>query len=211
MGYFMNYALDQGKRPYMEDRVKISPLFFALPNITLSYAVLCDGHSGSIACDYVMENIDILLSTKISEIDWDNLESNSIENIIRPMISEIYIELDKNIIEKTKQMKRNDGSTMILIIIINEILFVSHVGDSRAVISINNKAKRLTEDHKPNTKSESTRIKNAGGILYKSDTWRVRATPKAPIGLAVSRSLGDKYGKTTMPHVISEIPEYPYF
>lgn len=205
----MNYALDQGKRPYMEDRVKISPLFFALPNITLSYAVLCDGHSGSIACDYVMENIDMILSTKISEINWDNIES--LDNVIRPMINEIYIELDKSIIEKTKLMKRNDGSTMVLVIIINEELFISHVGDSRAVISINNKAKRITEDHKPNTKRESMRIKNAGGILYKSDTWRVRATPKAPIGLAVSRSLGDKYGKTTMPHVISEIPEYPFY
>lgn len=200
----MGSAVDKGKRPYMEDRVKISPFFFAMPNITLSYAVLCDGHSGSLACDYVMDNIEFFLSNKLIELDWDK----DIELTIPKMINELYLDLDREIIKIATKKRRNDGTTMVLAIIVNDILFLSHVGDSRAVLSINGKAKRGTRDHKPNFKPESDRIRNAGGILYKSDTWRVRPSPTAPIGLAVSRSLGDKYGKTMTPHVVSEIPEY---
>ena len=44
----------------------------------------------------------------------------------------------------------------------------------------------LSEDHKPNTESERTRIENDGGVVIWAGTWRVGGV------LAVSRAFGDR-------------------
>lgn len=61
-------------------------------------------------------------------------------------------------------------------------VFVSHVGDCRAVLSHDGQAVALTEDHKPSLKSEKLRIEQAGGWVDKD---RVTGA------LGVSRSFGD--------------------
>lgn len=61
-------------------------------------------------------------------------------------------------------------------------VFISHVGDCRAVLSHDGQAVPLTEDHKPNVKSEKLRIEAAGGWVDKD---RVTGA------LGVSRSFGD--------------------
>jgi protein phosphatase 2C family protein 2/3 len=61
-------------------------------------------------------------------------------------------------------------------------VFISHVGDCRAVLSHDGTAVPLTEDHKPNMKAEKIRIEAAGGWVDKD---RVTGA------LGVSRSFGD--------------------
>eukprot|EP01039_Chlorochromonas_danica_P006130 gene6130-6750_t len=61
-------------------------------------------------------------------------------------------------------------------------VFISHVGDCRAVLSHDGIAVQLTEDHKANLKTEKTRIENAGGWVHNG---RVNGA------LGVSRSFGD--------------------
>lgn len=60
--------------------------------------------------------------------------------------------------------------------------YVANAGDSRAVLSNNNKAVTLSNDHKPDLPSEKERIQKAGGYVHNG---RVNNS------LALSRSLGD--------------------
>lgn len=61
-------------------------------------------------------------------------------------------------------------------------VFIAHIGDCRAVLSKDGVAESLTEDHKPNLKSEKLRIEAAGGWVQNG---RVNGN------LGVSRSVGD--------------------
>lgn len=61
-------------------------------------------------------------------------------------------------------------------------VFVSHVGDCRAVLSHDGIAVQLTEDHKANLKTEKARIEAAGGWVHNG---RVNGA------LGVARSFGD--------------------
>ena len=71
-------------------------------------------------------------------------------------------------------------------------MFIAHIGDCRAVLSNDGVAMSLTEDHKPNLKSEKLRIEAAGGWVQNG---RVNGN------LGVSRSVGDIQFK-----VFSETP-----
>ncbi|KAF9038302.1 protein serine/threonine phosphatase 2C [Hymenopellis radicata] len=62
------------------------------------------------------------------------------------------------------------------------ILYCANAGDARGVLCRNGTATRLTQDHKASDKEEESRIRRAGGIVFRG---RVFGT------LAISRSLGD--------------------
>ena len=78
------------------------------------------------------------------------------------------------------------GSTGCVVIVRQEfghrILYVANVGDTRAVLSQNGKAERLSCDHRPNDPNEVTRIKSQGGIIFDG---RVGGS------LAITRAFGD--------------------
>jgi len=61
-------------------------------------------------------------------------------------------------------------------------LYIANAGDSRCVISENGKVFELSEDHKPELKSESDRVKKAGGYITDG---RINGN------LNLSRALGD--------------------
>ena len=73
-------------------------------------------------------------------------------------------------------------------------VFVSHVGDCRAVLSIDGVAEQLTEDHKATNKAEKLRVEKAGGWVSGG---RVNGT------LGVSRSFGDIQFKNYDPSLTS--------
>eukprot|EP01017_Pseudomicrothorax_dubius_P037273 TRINITY_DN5447_c0_g1_i13.p1 TRINITY_DN5447_c0_g1~~TRINITY_DN5447_c0_g1_i13.p1 ORF type:complete len:173 (+),score=22.42 TRINITY_DN5447_c0_g1_i13:465-983(+) len=84
-------------------------------------------------------------------------------------------------------MKEVHSITFCYTFIDEKVIYSANVGDSRAVLSRNRKAIRLSLDHKPTEPLEIARIQKAGGVLTKN---RVGGT------LAVTRSFGDFELKT---------------
>ena len=77
-------------------------------------------------------------------------------------------------------------------------LYISNVGDSRAVLSRNSLAYSLTSDHKPDglRKDERERVERAGGRVVWVSGWRVDGV------LNISRAIGDAHLKDPLhPHL----------
>lgn len=96
------------------------------------------------------------------------------------------------------------GSTACVAVIRREInhnvLYVANVGDTRAVISKNGTAERLSVDHKATDPKEIDRVKSEGGSIMDN---RVAG------GLAITRALGDhaykSFGVTASPYVVRHV------
>ena len=64
----------------------------------------------------------------------------------------------------------------------HNVIYVANVGDTRAVLSKNGQAERLSKDHKATDPQEIERVKAEGGSIMDN---RVAG------GLAITRALGD--------------------
>jgi len=70
------------------------------------------------------------------------------------------------------------GSCANVIMIIDDMVYVINVGDSRAFMSIDSGAQIgvLSRDHKPDDELEKIRIQAAGGKIYRTQTFAKAAT-----------------------------------
>ena len=79
-------------------------------------------------------------------------------------------------------------------------MYVANAGDTRAVLSKNGTAERLSKDHKASDPAEIDRVKSAGGKIVDN---RVGG------GLAITRALGDhaykSFGVTCQPFVVRHV------
>lgn len=144
------------------------------------------------------------------------------------LIKRFYKQL-QNDLEYEKIDINFSGSTCTLIIKVFNKLFISNVGDSRAIIITENRFKidpkssidpclryevdQLTIDHKPEIPKEKQRIEKAGGVIsqYEEDVnkdspMRVWVRGEEYPGIAMSRSIGDLVAKT-----VGVIPEPDIF
>ena len=85
--------------------------------------------------------------------------------------------------------RNDDGCTGTAALILENKLYVAHVGDSRAVLGETNGVVAITKDHKPDRVDERKRIEDVGGTVIHAGTWRVSGV------LAVSRSFGNRLMK----------------
>lgn len=115
------------------------------------------------------------------------------------------IQLASQSLENSSIEIKDSGCTLCLVLISGNTLICANIGDSRCIISKKSPkltAEALSTDHKPSNPSESARILKAGGKIsennFSADTEQVLrvwcSNPKAP-GLAMTRSIGDKYLK----------------
>ena len=98
------------------------------------------------------------------------------------------------------------GSTMSLCIILNGIIYVANIGNSRSVIGERDKsgkisAIQLTQDHVPGVEKESERIMSKGGRIFPVEyDFGPPGRPRIWLGhmdvpgLTISRSIGDTVG-----------------
>ena len=144
------------------------------------------------------------------------------------LIEEIFLNADKQI-QSEKFNSYLSGTTVVIVIQIEEHLICANCGDSRAIIIIdedynnnliNSKIIPLSIDCKPELLEEKKRIMKNGGIVEKSENefgegigpYRVWDGDNDYPGLAMSRSIGDlaakKVGVIPNPKIMEYIIDY---
>ena len=156
-----------------EDRVSIILNFKREPYVDqleywphISLFGIFDGHGG-IGCaeflknnlyNYIIKNKQLLCDSKEAIMDaFLTAEANFIT------ISESQSKIDKS------------GSCSLIVLLIGILItrdrtcYVANVGDSRAIMSLQNGTiiKQITSDHKPGDEAETKRIKAYGGTIYR--------------------------------------------
>lgn len=114
---------------------------------------------------------------------------------------------------------KDSGSTLCVVLVSGNTLICANIGDSRCIIGTKSPtliAEPLSNDHKPSNPKESSRILKFGGKISETNIYPEKEqilrvwsnNPKAP-GLAMTRSIGDKYlkkvGVISQPEITSRV------
>ncbi|CAO3606625.1 unnamed protein product [Mucor hiemalis] len=142
------------------------------------FFAIFDGHAGKATAEWCGANFDKVLAKTI--------ESSGDESVPE-ILNKAFLAADNEVNQREGKFS---GCTAIVayVKVIGEkrILYTGNVGDARAVLSRQNKAVRLSYDHKGSDSQEAKRIMDLGGFMMNN---RVNGV------LAVTRSLGDSVMK----------------
>ena len=160
-------------RDYNEDRVSII-ININQPNSNknkekinwpkASYFSVFDGHGGNKCAEFLRDNLLKLIS-----------DNDYFPHDVEKAIKYGFSEADKLFLEnatKNGELVDNSGSCGLLLLIIDNKIYIANVGDSRCIISMKNGLirKDVTRDHKPNYPYEKERIVTSGGRIYQTQT-----------------------------------------
>ena len=226
-GVIKSYAANTNQgivRDYNEDRVSIV-INMAMPknynnNIPwpkVSYFGIFDGHAGSKCAEFLRDNL-------LNYICINDYFPNDIINSIKYAFKKADEEYLKFHAFYEGSLLDNSGSCGLILLIVNNFVYIGNVGDSRCLGSFKNGkiTKDITRDHKPNYPYEKERIIENGGTLYQTQTPleddenfknKILIGPYRvfPGKLSVSRTVGDAEGKVTQiggnPNVIVAEPD----
>lgn len=162
-----------GKRHNMEDDEIMIDRFCG--DAKQGFFGLYDGHGGRATVDFVVKALHMNMEQHLKRHPETDLAS---------AFKHSYLTTDGQL---RRQSILRSGSTSVTCVVRmvgdKRMLFTANVGDSRAVLSRNKQAIRLTIDHKASLAEEAKRIREAGGFIGRNK--RVNGV------LAISRALGD--------------------
>jgi len=164
-----------------------------------SFFGVFDGHGGSFVSEFAARK---LLETITSTEEWRSGDRSDAS--IKEALRKGFLILDLELLKQDEIVLRDDhsGSTGVTAMVTPEKIFVANCGDSRSILVTGNRAKAMSEDHKPYNPEEKARIEAAGGVV---------AMNRVNGDLAVSRALGDfVYKKTiTLPQEKQQVSVEP--
>ncbi|MGH0153946.1 UNVERIFIED_CONTAM: hypothetical protein FKN15_045217 [Acipenser sinensis] len=199
-------AARKGEREDMQDAhvllndfsAEVSPLPARVSR--LSYFAVFDGHGGARASRFAAQNLHLNLARKFPKGDVSNLEK-----MVKKSLLDSFKQTDDDFLKHASSQKPawKDGSTATCVLVVDDVLFIANLGDSRAVLcraagedSKKMCALSLSKEHNPTQYEERMRIQRAGGTVRDG---RVLGL------LEVSRSLGDgqykRCGVISTPHL----------
>ena len=166
MGIIKGYGANtyQGLvRNYNEDRVSIiinmnKPQNYNKKNWPkTSFFGIYDGHGGNKCADYLRDSLHKLI------FNDENYPENVNEAIKNGFLKAEKEFLNNYALDKNNSMNIIDrsGSCAIIVIIVDNKIYVANVGDSRGLLSKKNGQEYIviTEDHKPNNEKEKKELK----------------------------------------------------
>lgn len=167
-----------GQRSSMEDTHRI-----VVTSPQEGFFALFDGHGGKGVADYAAQWLYPTIKAKLTAHP-QKPDSRHIARIFK----ESFAELNKNILENPAWS--NTGTTAVVSLIQDGVLYTAHIGDSRAVLSRKNNPLELTRDHKPNRPDEQKRIEALHGkVVFARGCHRINGS------IAVSRAFGDNINR----------------
>ncbi|GFP93668.1 protein phosphatase 2c 57 [Phtheirospermum japonicum] len=187
----------KGPREEMEDDAVIIQSDDALGRF--SYAAVFDGHAGFSSVEFLR---DELYRECVVALQNGQLLNGKDSKAIKKALQDAFESADAKLLKWLESKKEEDesGSTATAIFLRDDVLVVSHVGDSCVVLSRDGKAEVLTDSHRPygNNKAslqEIRRIREAGG-------WIVNGRICGDI--SVSRAFGDVRFKTKKNEMVAK-------
>jgi len=182
-----------------------------------------DGHGGSHCAQYVSQNLPGMIhnvfTAQLQKVPGGPqcLTPDEEEDLLVKALKQGFEQTDQTFCRDAKQIRlMTDGSTAVVALLAHGFqapmtaatvpgvgggvakLFVAWCGDSRAVLVRGNRAVRLSQDHKPDRKDETSRIEEAGGAVMKDANGCSRVGSRrgvSQVWLATSRAFGDVYLK----------------
>lgn len=112
---------------------------------SVAWAVVCDGMGGAAGGNFASSAAVKLISERISSSFRTGMSSNSIKNMLTSAIIAANISVYDMSREDTELTGM--GTTVVVAIIVDESVYIAHVGDSRAYILSDGKLNQLTKDH----------------------------------------------------------------
>eukprot|EP00164_Ancoracysta_twista_P005398 GFYU01007388.1.p1 GENE.GFYU01007388.1~~GFYU01007388.1.p1 ORF type:complete len:355 (-),score=82.13 GFYU01007388.1:177-1241(-) len=162
-----------GRRPQMEDEVVTLGTFRG--NDNEDFFAVFDGHGGKDASNFAGLHFHEHLEKCLQEHTEPLL---AIRNAFRVT----HEEMGKANVQS--------GTTALVGVFAPDCFYIANAGDSRAVMCKENKAVRLSVDHKPSLRTEEERINKLGGFVAHI-TYGAMSCSRVNGILAVSRALGD--------------------
>ncbi|XP_069578761.1 integrin-linked kinase-associated serine/threonine phosphatase 2C isoform X1 [Brachyistius frenatus] len=187
-------AARRGEREEMQDAHLLLPdmnsCLSLLPGDVsrVSYFAVFDGHGGSRASRFAADHLHQTLARKFPSGDPENLDK-----LIKKCLLDTFRQTDEDFLKKASSQKPvwKDGSTATCLLVVDNMLYVANLGDSRAVLCRTEAAAdgprrpvtlSLSKEHNPTIYEERMRIQRAGGTVRDGRVLGV---------LEVSRSIGD--------------------
>ncbi|GAA5812892.1 hypothetical protein MFLAVUS_006352 [Mucor flavus] len=177
-GFELGVSEDRNKRcrRTMEDAHTFIFNYMGIPK--QGFFAIFDGHAGKATAEWCGANFDKVLA---------NVIETSTDESVPEILNKAFLAVDSEVNQREGKFS---GCTAIVayIKVIDErrMLYTGNVGDARAVLCRQNKAVRLSYDHKGSDSQEAKRIMDLGGFMMNN---RVNGV------LAVTRSLGDSVMK----------------
>lgn len=171
----ISYGLAEsiGHRSRMEDTYVLRDE----PEANLFSAEVYDGHGGSAAA---VKAAEFLTPFLLSSIRTQG-KARRYKPFLADLVRKAYLATDEYILAQGIE----SGAVAATLHIVGDRFCAANVGDARVVISRDEGASQLTEDHKPDVPAERGRIERFGGSVVRLDVARLQGT------LAVSRAFGD--------------------
>ncbi len=112
---------------------------------SVAWAVVCDGMGGVAGGSFASSTAVKLISERISSSYRPGMSENSIKN----MLTSAIIAANISVFDMGQENPdlTGMGTTVVVAIIVDETVYIAHVGDSRAYILSNGKLNQLTKDH----------------------------------------------------------------
>ncbi|TRZ00155.1 hypothetical protein DNTS_025724 [Danionella cerebrum] len=182
----------RGERDEMQDAHVLLPEITTSPPpyiSRLAYFAVFDGHGGSRASQFAAETLHHTLVSKFPKGEVENLDK-----LLKKCLLETFRQTDEDFLKKASSQKPawKDGSTATCLLVVDDVMYVANLGDSRAVLcrleTANDSGKQkcvtlaLSKEHNPTIYEERMRIQRAGGSVRDGRVLGV---------LEVSRSIGD--------------------
>jgi len=196
------HAERKGEREEMQDALLLyddcsndfSSFHCGLTIERASFFAVFDGHGGSRCSTFVKENL-----FKFVTKNFPNEPVEKFDAELKKSLTKAFKETDEAFLTKASQETPSwrDGSTATSVLVLNNVLYISNIGDSKTIL-----VRRtcedgkpggilpLTKDHSPLDFKERQRIQKAGGFVRDG---RVQGV------LEVSRALGDAKFKKFVP------------